>query len=413
MLKRNNSSINHKTVVMLGCFDTKGEDFMYLRSCLLEQGVEVISINTGVLGTTNRFPVDFEAEEVAASAETDLSALREAGDRGQAIQKMGEGAAYIIKKLLSQGKIDGAIGMGGGGGTYIALLAMQPIPFGIPKLCLSTLATKDLSRHIGSKDITLMPSVVDVAGLNSISRAIISQASGAICGMINSDIKEQDKTSGSVAISIFGNTTACVDKCSEILKTKAYEVLTFHAVGVGGRTMESLILEGCFDAVLDITTTELADDLCEGICSAGPDRLTAAAQMGIPQVVVPGCLDMVNFGHVDSVPERYRSRQLYSWAPDVTLMRTNEEENRILGTRLAEKLNNSKGEVAILLPLRGISKISGEGGVFHNPEIDQVLFDAIKEHANSSVKVIEIDANINDVIFAEQSVNVLLDMIAK
>jgi len=401
------------TIIMLGCFDTKGEDFMFLRSCLLEQGVKVLSINTGVLGTTDQFVVDFEADKVAAAAGANLSDLRECGDRGQAIEIMGHGAAQILKRLLSQTKVYGVIGMGGGGGTYIALAAMQSIPFGIPKLCLSTVATKDLSRQIGSKDITLMPSIVDIAGLNSISRTLIRQAAGAICGMVNSNIVEQPQTSGSIVISIFGNTTACVDKCSEILRTKGYEVLTFHAVGVGGRTMESLVLEGCFDAVLDITTTELADDLCDGICSAGPDRLTAAAKMGIPQLVVPGCLDMVNYGHIDTVPEPYKSRQLYSWAPDVTLMRTNKEENKILGARLAKKLNKSKGKVTILLPLKGLSTIGSDGGVFHNPEIDKVLFEAIKDNANRSIKIIEVDARINDGSFAERSVKVLLDMIRK
>lgn len=177
--------------------------------------------------------------------------------------------------------------------------------------------------------------------------------------------------------------------------------------------MESLVLEGCFDAVLDITTTELADDLCDGICSAGPDRLTAAAKMGIPQLVVPGCLDMVNYGHIDTVPEPYKSRQLYNWAPDVTLMRTNKEENKILGARLAKKLNKSKGKVTILLPLKGLSIIGSDGGVFHNPEIDKVLFEAIKDNANSSIKIIEVDARINDSSFAERSVKVLLDMIRK
>jgi uncharacterized protein (UPF0261 family) len=271
-------------------------------------------------------------------------------------------------------------------------------------------ATKDLSRQIGVKDITLMPSIVDVAGLNNISRMAIRQAAGAICGMMQAGHVSHDDSTGSIAISIFGNTTQCVDMCSEILKKDGYDVSTFHAVGVGGKTMESLIHDGYFDGVLDITTTELADDLCDGICSAGPDRLTVASEKGIPQVVVPGCLDMVNFGHLDTVPERFKARLLYSWSPDVTLMSTNEEENRILGTQLAEKLNKSKGEVIILLPLRGISVVSSEGGMFYKPEIDKVLFDTIKEHVNSSIKVVEIDANINDAVFAEECVKALMGM---
>ncbi len=210
---------------------------------------------------------------------------------------------------------------------------------------------------------------------------------------------------------MFGNTSVCVDKCSEVLRLKGYEVFAFHANGVGGRTMESLIREDCFDAVLDITTTELADDLLGGICSAGPDRLNAAAGFGIPQVVVPGCLDMVNFAQLDTVPEQYKNRELYNWAPDVTLMRTNKEENKILGERLANKLNSSKAPVSILLPAKGISQIDSEGGVFYRPEIDQVLFNSIKENIKGSVKVIEVDAHINDENFSRMLVKVLLDMI--
>jgi len=322
------NSTGTPTVVMLGCFDTKAEDFEFLRLRLLEQGAQVLSINTGVLGTTDRFKIEVEAEEVAAAAGEKLSDLQQREDRGAAIEIMGRGAANILENLVSQGKVDGVISMGGGGGTYIALLAMQSIPFGTPKFCLSTVATKDLSRQIGVKDITLMPSLVDVSGLNTISRTLINQAAGAIYGMCKSKTVTDQPEADSIVISMFGNTTTCVEQCTSILKARGYEVLTFHAVGVGGKTMESLIREDRFVGALDLTTTELADELCQGICSAGPDRLTAASQVGLPQVVAPGCLDMVNYGHLDTVPRQYKSRQLYSWAPDVTLMRTNQEENR-------------------------------------------------------------------------------------
>ena len=405
------SSARRPNIAMIGCFDTKGEDFEFLRNCLLEQGVNVLSINTGVLGTTEHFPVDYEAEEVATAAGKNLSEMQELGDRGVAIEAMGNGASSILNNLVARQKLDGVIGMGGGGGTYIALLAMQQVPFGIPKLCLSTVAAKDLSRQVGGKDITLMPSIVDVAGLNSISRILIKQAAGAISGMARSQSAYDPINSNSIVISMFGNTTKCVERCAQMLKSKGYEAMIFHAVGIGGITMESLIRESRFLASLDLTTTELADDLCEGICSAGPDRLTAASEMGIPQVVAPGCLDMVNYGHLDTVPERYRDRQLYSWAPDVTLMRTNEEENKILGTRLARKLNESSGPVTILLPLQGLSVIGGKGGVFHDPQIDRVLFDTIIDNSKASIKILEIDANINDDLFAEQAVKELLAIV--
>lgn len=400
-------------ILIIGCFDTKGEDFSFLRNCILAQGEQVITINTGVMGTTEDFVVDFESEIVALEAGVDIKTLRTKGDRGYAVDIMGKGAAKVVLKLMAEGRIKGAIGMGGGGGTYIALSAMQEIPLGVPKLCLTTLAAKDLSRQIGSKDITLMPSVVDVAGINSISKLLIRQAAASICAMANVVDPKDDSTAGSIAISMFGNTTACVNKCSELLKKQGYEVFAFHATGVGGKTMESLIRENCFDAVLDITTTELADDLCGGICSAGPDRLTAAAEMGIPQVVVPGCLDMVNFAQLDTVPEPYKTRKLYSWAPDVTLMRTNKEENRILGDRLAQKVNQSSAAATIVLPKRGLSQIDVEGGVFFGPELNQALFDAIRERAQQKVNLIEVDAHINDEIFSEKLVEILLEMIKK
>lgn len=402
-----------KYILILGCFDTKGEIFSYLRNRILEQGEQVITINTGVMGTTDYFPVDFESDVVALEAGYTIADLRRERNRGQAMDIMGKGAAKIVSKLIAGGGVKAAIGMGGGGGTYIALFAMQEIPMGIPKLCLTTLAAKDLSRQIGNKDITLMSSVVDVAGLNSIIKLLVEQAAAAICAMANVHTSAKVATSGSIAISMFGNTTICVDKCTELLKEQGYEVLAFHATGVGGKTMEALIREGCFDAVLDITTTELADDLCGGICSAGPDRLNAAMEMSIPQVVVPGCLDMVNFAHPDTVPDQYKNREFYSWAPDVTLMRTDKEENRILGKLLAQKLNKSAAPVTIVLPLKGISQIDAEGGVFYRPEIDLALFDSIKNNVNETVDVKEVDAHINDYAFSAILVKTLLEMIER
>ncbi len=398
-------------IFLLGCFDTKGEVFHFLRMCLQAQGERVVTMNTGVMGTTDLFPVDYEADAVAQAGGASISVLREKKDRGRAVETMGRGAAKIVAGLVAAGGMKAAIGMGGGGGTYMALSAMQEIPFGTPKLCLSTLAAKDLSRQIGSKDITLMPSIVDVAGLNSISRVLIRQAAAAICAMANAPATRDTDSKGSVAISMFGNTTACVNKCTELLQEQGYEVLAFHATGVGGRTMEALIREGCFDAVLDITTTELADELCGGVLSAGPDRLQAAAEMGIPQVVVPGCLDMVNFAQRDTVPASYKARRLYSWAPDVTLMRTDTEENRLLGEMLAEKVNRSTAAATILLPLKGISQIDAEGGVFHAPKANKALFEAIIKHAKDTVQVLEADVHINDAEFAQLAVNVLLDML--
>lgn len=406
-------SDNSKCILILGCFDTKGEDFLFLRNYIIAQGEKVITMNTGVMGTTKDFPIDIESDQVALEGGYTITDLRKGGDRGHAVDVMGRGAAKLVAGLVAANKIKAAIGMGGGGGTYIALSAMQEIPLSIPKLCLSTLAAKDLSRQMGSKDIVLMPSIVDVAGLNNISKLLIRRAAAAICAMAKISDEHSCTVSGTIAISMFGNTSACVDQCSELLRKQGYEVLAFHANGVGGKTMESLIREKCFDAVLDITTTELADDLCGGICSAGPDRLNAAAEMGIPQVVVPGCLDMVNFAQADTVPAQYQLRELYKWAPDVTLMRTNKEENKILGERLSQKINRSEAPVTVVLPAKGISQVDAEGGVFYGPDINRVLFDTIKENTKATIAVIETDAHINDPQFSAMLVNALLDVMKK
>lgn len=400
-----------KSVVVIGCFDTKGEDFGYLYSSFKEKDLEIITLNTGIFESPTKFKIDFNSGQVAEAGGSDILELRKSNDRGKALETMAKGAAKIIERLCAQRKVDGIIGMGGGGGTYMAITAMQAVPFGIPKLCLSTLATKDLSEVIKDKDIVLMPSVVDVNGLNAISRILIRQAAGSLCGMMDASITEENENSGTIAISVFGNTTLCADYCTELLKAKNYDVLSFHAVGTGGKTMEALALDGCFDAILDLTTTELADDLCDGICSAGPNRLEAAAKMGIPQVVVPGCLDMVNFGALETVPKKYRQRHLFSWAPDVTLMRTNAAENELLGKTFAEKLNRSIAPATVLLPLGGISKISEEGGDFYSPDIDAVLFRSIKENLNDSIRVIEVQANINTVDFAEKAIKSLLELL--
>ncbi|MCY7357488.1 MAG: Tm-1-like ATP-binding domain-containing protein [Rudanella sp.] len=401
------------SILIIGCFDTKGPAFAFLRQCILARGESVITINTGVMETTVDFPVDYEAATVAQAANNSLTQLRASRNRGWAIEVMGEGAAAIVGQLVRVGRVKGAIGMGGGGGTFVALSAMQPIPFGSPKFCLSTMAAKDLTRQVGMKDMVLMASVVDVAGLNSMLSPLIEQAAAAICAMTTVVPATHRESAGRIAISMFGNTTACVEACTEGLEKQGYEVVAFHANGIGGRTMENLIEEGYFDAVLDVTTTELADELCGGVCGAGPDRMRAAARMGLPYVVVPGCLDMVNFGHPDTVPAHYQHRQLYAWAPNVTLMRTDEAENEALGRILAQHVNRTKGSVVVILPLKGLSQIDAAGGVFYQPQANRVLFDSIKTNLSRQVRLIESPLHINDRAFADLLVASLLEEIEK
>jgi uncharacterized protein (UPF0261 family) len=304
------------------------------------------------------------------------------------------------------------ISLGGGGGTSIATAAMRAMPIGFPKLMVSTLASGNTAQYLGVKDIMMMPSVVDIAGLNRISREILARAAGAICGMVETPppaTAQDDKPI--IMASMFGNTTPCVQHAKAILEKEGFEVLVFHATGTGGRTMESLIEAGLAEGVLDITTTEWADEFAGGFLSAGPHRLEAAAKTGTPAVVTPGCLDMVNFYGPDSVPERFRGRRFYQHNPQVTLMRTTPKENAELGRIIAEKLNASIGPVSVLIPKKAISVISAPGQSFHDPAADAALFAALKKNLRSDIPFIEMDSEINDPAFAEACAQTLLEEI--
>jgi uncharacterized protein (UPF0261 family) len=322
---------------------------------------------------------------------------------------MSKAAPLILTKLQSEGKIDGVISLGGGGGTAIATAGMRALPLGFPKLMVSTLASGNTAQYVGVKDIVMMPSIVDVAGLNRISRQILTRAAGAICGMVEAQpAAAQDKPI--IVASMFGNTTDCVQRAKGILEEAGYEVLVFHATGIGGRTMESLIESGLVSGVLDVTTTEWADELVGGFLSAGPTRLEAAARKGVPAVIAPGCLDMVNFHAPETVPTKFQGRTFYHHNPQVTLMRTNAEENAALGRILAEKANASTGPAAVLLPLRAVSVISAEGQAFHDPRADRALFEAIEANLRPGIPLQKLDCKINDAAFAEAAARILLEL---
>jgi len=403
------------TVLMVGAFDSKGAEYAFLRDRIIEQGCEVLAVNTGVLGTTELFAVDVEADEVARAGGTELEELRAKQDRGAAMKVMSTGVPVVVDKLYREGKFDGIIGMGGTGGSSVVSAAMRVLPVGVPKVCVSTAASGDTSAYVGTKDITMIPSIVDVAGINRVSRIIFSRAAGAICGMVQVEIAAATEDKPVIVASMFGNTTECVDACEVALAAQGYEVLIFHATGTGGQAMESLVREGLVDAVLDITTTEWADEVCGGVFSAGPARLEAAGVMALPQLIVPGCVDMANFGGMETVPEKYRAadRLFYEWNPSVTLMRTNIEENEEMGRIFAVKANAAKGPVAFLIPLKGVSILDGDGELFCDRAADQAMFDALKENLRADIAVHEIDHNINDPAFSARAVEIMLDLIAE
>ena len=399
------------TIALIGTLDSKGEEFALLKEQIHQRGHETLVIDVGVLEDPY-FQPDITRHQVARAAGEDSALLKKGYDRGKAVAAMTRGVIATIQELHSQNRFQGLVGMGGSAGTSIATSAMRALPLGLPKLMVSTVAGGDVSGFVGVKDIIMFPSIVDISGLNRISRQVIALAAGAVCGMVETEIPEaEDKPV--IAASMFGNTTEAVETARARLEEAGYEVLVFHAVGSGGRTMESLIEAGYISGVLDVTTTELADEVVGGVLSAGPHRLEAAARTGTPALVAPGCLDMVNFWAPETVPDEFADRVFYEHNPNVTLMRTTPEENQVLGKLMADKLNMSEGPVTVYIPLQGISVISAPGQPFHSPEADQAFLGALKSHLRSDISVIEVDANINDPEFANSAAEALLDLIEK
>jgi uncharacterized protein (UPF0261 family) len=395
-----------KTIALIGTFDTKGEEFSFLRALIESAGLHTIMIDVSVLGASP-FVAGISAAEVAAAANEDLAALQRERDRGRSVTAMALGATAILVRLHAQGSIHGVVALGGSAGTTIATAAMRALPYGFPKLMVSTLAAGDVKPYVGIKDICMMPSVLDISGLNSVSRQILSNAAAAICGMVAAD-PTNPNNKPAIAATMFGVTTACVTAARRILEQSGYDVLVFHATGTGGQAMEQLIEDGAIQAVLDLTTTELADELVGGVMSAGPHRLEAAGRKGIPQLVCPGAIDMVNFGPAETVPIKFRTRKLYVHNPTVTLMRTTPEECAAIGRITATRLNRATGPVTVLIPLQGVSAIDKLGGPFYSPEALDSYCGALKATLSSAVQLVELDAHINDDSFARAATDLLL-----
>jgi uncharacterized protein (UPF0261 family) len=398
-----------KTIALLGALDTKGEEYRFLKQCIEQQGFATLLIDVGVLGAP-ALPPDIDRAAVAGAAGADSAALAKKQDRGEAVAAMSRGATALLPQLYAAKKFDGVIALGGTGGTSVACAAMRALPLGVPKVMVSTVAGGDVSAYVGVKDIVMIPSIVDVAGINKISREVFARAAGAICGMVAAVVPPAPAGADKPLIlaSMFGNTTPAVNAAKALLENAGYEVLVFHCTGAGGKTMESLIETGLAAGVLDLTTTEWADELVGGVFSAGPARLEAAAKTATPAIVTPGCLDMVNFWAPETIPAKFQGRTFYPHNPNVTLMRTNVEECRQLGRIIASKLNASKGPVTVLIPLRGISMIDLEGQPFYLPEANHTLFQELKTHLRPDIRFIEMDCDINAPEFAQRCATELL-----
>ncbi|HZV04935.1 MAG TPA: Tm-1-like ATP-binding domain-containing protein [Gemmataceae bacterium] len=400
-------------VLLVGTLDTKGVEIQFVRDLLTQAGVDTLVLDAGVMGPP-AFTPDVPRERVFAAAGTSLEEIQRIGDRGRAIEAAARGAAACAQILARD--VTGILGLGGSAGTTIGTAVMRAFPFGVPKLMVSTLASGQVRPFVGVRDIMMMNSVVDISGLNRISRTVLTSATNAIIGMVKrpaGQVAESGMAGGKplVTATMFGVTTPCVEAARKILETHDYEVLVFHATGVGGMTMESFIRDGLIRGVLDLTTTELADELVGGVLSAGRDRLTAAGLSGVPQVISLGALDMVNFGPPETVPEQFRARRFYQHNPNVTLMRTTPEENDQLGKEIAHKASAARGPTAVLVPLKGVSALDAEGKPFWWPEADAALFQSLHNWMSPQVRLIELDLHINDAAFAEMAARTLQEMI--
>ena len=404
------------TVALVGTLDTKGQDFAFLAARLRAAGAAVIVIDAGTGAPDGLIP-DVDGEAVAAAAGTSRAELRAASDRGRAVTEMGRGAAVVVADLVARGRVGGVLAAGGSGGSSIAGQVMAALPVGLPKLLVSTMASGDVSPYVGAKDVCIMYSVVDVAGINRISRLVLGNAAAAMAGMVAArEQAARDQAAAEdrplIAASMFGVTTPAVDSARARLAELGYEVLVFHATGAGGRALEALAEARLVSGVLDLTTTELADDLVGGVLSAGPDRLTAAGAAGLPQVIAPGALDMVNFGPPATVPEKFIGRLFFEHNPTVTLMRTTAEEMAELGARIGRKAVTAEGPTQVFWPDRGVSALDADGQPFRDQAADEACRGALERELTAAGRTLQrVDAHINDPAFATTMAERLHQMI--
>ena len=399
-----------KKIVLIGRLDSKGEEYAYVRDIIVQGGFEVITVDSGTRGNPH-FQPDISREVVSRAAGFEIEDVVDRADESKEIQVMMKGAARTAQILYESGRLDGIMSLGGSRGTAIGTAAMRALPFGIPKVMVSTIASGDMRPYVGTSDITVIHSVTDIAGLNRMTKRLLAYAAGAVMGAVRANPKPEAAKKQVIAKSAMGGINRAAFKAQKTLEERGFEVISFHTVGTGGRAMEETIEQGLVDGVLDLVTHELIDHLYGGCYDAGPERLETAGMKGIPQVVIPGCLDFIAFSPVVSVPGTIvKNRKIHRHTPEVAIVRTNQEEMAATGKALAEKLNKATGPTTVVVPLRGFSPGNREGKALYDPETDQAFIEALKQNLPPSIKVIEVDSHINDESFAEQAVDILCEM---
>ncbi len=414
-----------KAVLLIGTLDTKGKEYQYLRDRFEEQGIRPLLMDVSCKRFPSEFPSDIPCKEVAQAAKEDFVSVSRM-ERLPAQKVMTEGAIKLSEELFRQGKFDGIMALGGSNGSAIACAVMQRFPLGMPKVMVSTMASGDVRGYVGNRDIVMFNPVGDIS-INRVTKRIFLNAVRAMGGMLKGEPIRDEERKRQVAVTVFGVVQPCAEYAKELLEEKGFEVILFHTSGTGGMAMEELVKLGEIDAVLDVSTTELADEVVGGVLSAGPHRMEAAGAMGVPQVIVPGAIDLVNFKTPETVPEKWKDRVFYRHTPHITLMRTNAEESASLGRLFAKKINQAKGQTVVLIPSEGFSaydnpkgpeSINLEGGPAARswfwPEADRAFNHALKENLDHSrIGYHELPMHINEPGFAERAVRELEAMLPK
>lgn len=412
------------TILIMGTLDTKAKELNYLRRSIEEAGARTLMMDISCKTGPAEYPCDISCQAVAREVGMDFKAIEKL-DKISAVKKMIQGAVNVVMKLVAEKKCQGIIGLGGANGAEITCTVMRALPVGFPKLMVTCVASGNTRPYVGTKDIIMVNTISDIS-LNRLTRRIIGNAARAIAHMGQEEFSAGEERKPQVCMSTFGLTGPCVSRARELLERKGYEVIELHSSGTGGMALEELVKSGEISGVLDITTSELVDDLVEGMYSAGPHRLEAAGAMGVPQVISLGALDFGNFGPKETVPRRFIGRNFFFYAPSITLMRTSVAENKILGKQIAEKANASKGPTAVMIPRKGFSGLDRAGaqkmttidgtvtGDWHDESANLALIDSIRQHLDTSVvKWVEMDVHINDPEFADAAVTLLDEMIGR
>lgn len=403
------------TIVLPATLDTKSQESLYIKNLIEKNGYKVITIDvgTGAWGELT-FTPDFSREEVAGAGGsniTEILALGRQGKENLIMEIMAKGAIKICQQLLQDGKLDGIISIGGSMGTNMGTTIMKALPFGIPKVMLSTYASGDISHYIGTKDIAMLPSIADIAGLNSITNTTLAQAAGAVMGMVMlGKIKGSGKSQ--IGITTLGGTTGTALNAKKWLEARGFEIVIFHANGSGGKSMDEMIDQGLIQAALDLSPNEIVDHMYNALNDAGTERMEAAGRMGIPQVIVPGNVDHIIYPSAERIPERFKGHRYHRHGPHIFSLRAHLEDMLEIAGVMAEKLNRAKGKTVVLCPLQGLSVLDRtDPPVFYLPEANLAFFDALEKQLKPEIKLIRMDAHITDAAFAEAAAKMLYELI--